>query len=334
MQATQLNIGIIGLGIGYQHLLACLEHKAVGSITVCDFDKEKCTRAAKENARVEIAESAEDILRAKNISLVIIASYEQFHAEQVLVALEQGKHVFCEKPFCLSRTHAEQIEKALQEKPELYFSSHYILRRYPVFEKLKKQIQSGTFGELFCLEGDYNYGRIEKITEGWRSKEPFYSVTASGGLHLIDLLLWLSGKKVQHVYAVGTKKATQGSAFQFLDTVLASLSFTDGSIGKVCSHFGCMYPHTHRLSLYGTKGSFEKSLPGAFAVLSRDAQAQIEPYSEYADKAAKGKMVSEFISAIVDKTAVPIAYEELFHGMSVCLAVEESLVQNRPIALQ
>jgi len=62
-------------------------------------------------------------------------------------------------------------------------------------------------GELFYLEGDYNYGRLHKFTTGWRGEIPFYSVTYGGAIHLIDLLIWLSEGKVSEVIATGNKIA-------------------------------------------------------------------------------------------------------------------------------
>ena len=43
--------------------------------------------------------------------------------------------------------------------------------------KMKKM---NRFGKIFYIEGDYNYGRVKKITK--RGKIPFYSVTYGGGL--------------------------------------------------------------------------------------------------------------------------------------------------------
>ena len=57
-------------------------------------------------------------------------------------------------------------------------------REYPVFKTLKTLIQSGKLGQVYSVEGDYNYGRLHKILEGmagkcsqllhhfWRSRSP------------------------------------------------------------------------------------------------------------------------------------------------------------------
>ena len=58
----------------------------------------------------------------------------------------------------------------------------------------------GVFGRIYAFEGDYLYGRMFKITNGWRRNIPDYSVMTGGGIHLIDLFLWLTGEKTRICY--------------------------------------------------------------------------------------------------------------------------------------
>ena len=59
-----------------------------------------------------------------------------------------------------------------------------------------------------------------------------YSVMHGGGIHLIDLISWLIGKKVEEVFAYGTKIATEKSKFNSNDTIVALLKFEDGILAK------------------------------------------------------------------------------------------------------
>ena len=60
-------------------------------------------------------------------------------------------------------------------------------------------------GNIYLYEASYDYGRIHKITSGWRGEIDNYSVMHSGGIHLIDIILWLSNQKIIEVNAISTK---------------------------------------------------------------------------------------------------------------------------------
>ena len=55
-------------------------------------------------------------------------------------------------------------------------------------------------------------GKKKKLF-GWRSKIKQYSLTLGAGIHIIDLINWLTNLKPKTVYAVGNKKATKGTVF-------------------------------------------------------------------------------------------------------------------------
>ena len=64
-------------------------------------------------------------------------------------------------------------------------------------------------------------------------------------------------KKIKKVSASGNKIVT-GKNASFNDFVSAELIFEDGIIAKVNSNFGCVYPHFHKLNIYGSLKTFEK----------------------------------------------------------------------------
>ena len=261
---------------------------------------------------------------------MVISSFEQFHARQIVDSLRAGKHVFCEKPFCVSPDEARSVRQAISASPHLRFSSNLILRRYPAFIELKHRVDSNELGPLFYLEGDYNYGRVEKIVSGWRGDEPEYSVMLGGGIHLVDALLWLSKKRVASVMTYGTKVVTKGSKFKGDDTVVALLKFADGTVGKIGANFGCVYPHTHRVMLYGTSATIEKSLPGMFIVRERGDNAPALPISFEETSCEKGAMLSSFVDAMVSGSPIEVGVEEIFMAISVCFAIDRSLKTGAP----
>ena len=143
------------------------------------------------------------------IDVVPIASFDNFHAEQVIYAFNSKKHVFVEKPLCLDRKEYLKILNSMKINPDLKLSSNLILRKTPRFINLKERLMKKKLGKPYLIESSYDYGRIKKILKGWRGEIPFYSVMHGGGIHLIDLMMWLTNKKIKSVFAKGTKISTQ-----------------------------------------------------------------------------------------------------------------------------
>src|SRR5262249_60336434 len=100
--------------------------------------------------------------------------------------------------------------------------------------------------------GDYRYGRVHKITEGWRRDVEDYSVLLGGGVHLVDLMLWLTGERPARVTAAGNRIATEGTAFRYLDFAAATYEFRSGLVGRITANFGCVHRHQHVVRLFGT----------------------------------------------------------------------------------
>lgn len=157
--------------------------------------------------------------------------------------------------------------------PEVQLSSNLVLRSFPQFQQ-RQRIQSGALGRLFHLEGDYNYGRVEKLTAGWRGQIPFYSVSHGGAIHLIDLIMWLSGGRISAVVAVGNQITTHGTQFKYPDIVTALLKFTDGKTAKVTANFGCATPHHHCLAVHGV-ASFKHDFLGGCIITRGTRQFQL-----------------------------------------------------------
>lgn len=326
-----LKVGIIGLGVGYQHLLAFHQHSESQVVAACDVSIEKQRWFKERHPEIQILQRADEIFEHPDIQAVVIASYDSDHASYVLKALACEKHVFVEKPLCLSRQEADQIYTSLQKKPHVCLSTNFILRKYPRFHFLKEKVRNGSLGDLFYMEGDYDYGRLEKLTQGWRGALTFYSVVLGGAIHLIDLLLWLSQGEIEEVMAYGNQIASKGSQFNHSDFVVSLLKFRNGLIGKVSANFGCVRPHFHGLKVYGTQATYEHDLDFSKFFTSRDPQVYFEKIEHPYPGVEKGAFISDFVDAIFHRPNGAVTAREIFSVMAVCFAIEQSIEERKPI---
>jgi len=330
LDGNVLNVAVIGLGVGERHAAIYAEDPRCVLKTLCDLDKGVLDRVGSHYPECSRTTNAETIWDDPSIDLVSIASFDNFHAAQICSALRSGKHVFVEKPLCLNSEELDDIVSAVLMNPHLRLSSNFVLRTQERFKELRKSVQEGELGNIYYWEGDYNYGRLEKITEGWRGQLPFYSVTHGGAIHLIDLLLWCSGKMIEEVVAVGNQISSKNSQFKYPDMVSALLKFVDGSTAKVSANFGSVCPHHHRVSVYGTNGThlygfgkseyFRSRLPEGHTICD---ETNIQ--DKGANKASKDDILRSFINHVLDATPPCVTSEEVFSAMAVSLAIEKSL---------
>ena len=325
-----LNAGVIGLGVGESHITGLQVHPRCKVSTICDLNEEVLQTVGQRYPSCQLTVNPLSILDDPNIDIVCIASYDDAHESQVLRALRNNKHVFVEKPLCLSGKELNNIADELNSKPHLSFSSNHILRKTPRFAELKERISSNLLGEIFHMEGSYDYGRLHKLTDGWRGQIPNYSVTLGGGIHVIDLMLWLSGKKVSSVFARGNNIATSISQFEGLSLTTSVLQFEDGSTGQITSNFASVAPHHHKLSLYGTSGTFEQSHCCANYYWSRDPLEDPEKVSSDYPGAAKGDLIMNFIDMIFSNDTPLVSKQEVLDAVSVCLAIDQSISSSTP----
>lgn len=325
---SKLKVGIIGLGVGERHIAGYREHPGCEVAVLCDFDEAKRSEVAARYPGMTMRATAEEVLDDPAIGAVSIATYDNYHFEQAARAIRNGKHVFVEKPMCLHEEEARQLRHLLNERPDLVLSSNLVLRMSPRFVLLKQMIDAGELGELYCVEADYNYGRLNKLTEGWRGGLDYYSVVHGGAVHMVDLLLWLSGRKIVEVQAYGNRICSQDTAFRFNDMVVACLRFEGGMVGKVAANFGCVMPHFHGLAVYGTRATFVNDRECARLYESRAADRSAKEIRAEYPGVNKGDLIRSFVDAVLHGKRPTVTADDAFQAMSVCFAIERAM--NRP----
>lgn len=324
-----LRTGVIGLGVGEQHVRSYRALEDVDVVAVCDIDAERVDAVAD---RWEVAGRHSDwqaVTENPAIDIVSICSYDDCHAEQALSALRHGKHVFVEKPVCLYRAEAEELARTIADTG-LLLSSNLILRESPRFIELREQIRRGEFGDIFHIEGDYLHQILWKLTEGWRGRMDYYCVAYGGGIHLIDLMRWLTGFEATEVAAMGNNRRSAGSQFRFDDCVTALLRYNSGATGKCLTTLGAERTQLHALSVFGDAGSFVNALPHAQRFRGdrpEDAVDVVTPYPAM----EKGDLLPDFVTAIRAGREPNVSARDVFRVMDVCFAIRDALEQRRTV---
>ena len=314
---------VIGLGIGERHLQSINQNINAHLVAICDLDSKKLEEIAN---KYEVKKSYTDykvMLNQQKIDLVIIASFDDVHFEQIITCFELGINVFVEKPICLQIEQLDELKSARKRNNIKYVGCNFILRREKLLLKLKSEIQSGTLGDVYLIESSYDYGRWYKVLNGWRGKISNYSVMLGGGVHMIDLIQWLCSQNIRHVNSYSSDIISKLNSVKFPDLVMSVGRLKNDALVKINSNFGCVSGHFHQLKVYGSKGTFSLDSGTSKYFLSYDDNRKYKVDYEKFPIVHKGLILSEFIDAISLGSPPPILFEE------ICSATEYALISSR-----
>jgi len=208
MKSGAIGIGVIGAGgfglFALQHLTQIPGVKLVG---MAGTHREAAFAMAQRFGVPDI-QDVDALLARPDIDLIYIATPPFLHYPQALQALRAGKHVICEKPLAMTVEQADEMI-GLAEKKELVLVANLMQRYNPLFERIRRVIESKVLGEF--LHGYFeNYASDEGLPAGhW-----FWDRSKSGGIfiehgvHFFDLFSgWLGPGEVvaaQRTFRPGT----------------------------------------------------------------------------------------------------------------------------------
>jgi len=331
---SPLGVGVVGLGVGEQHARGFAADGRTRLNWLHDFESEKAAELARAIGQGDVAETYEQLLDDAATPVVSIASYDHLHYEQVLAALGAGKHVFVEKPLCRTLEELSALVAAWQAAGRPCLASNLVLREADVYRWLREAIDEGRLGRVYAIDGDYLYGRLTKITEGWRKDVPDYSVMEGGGVHLIDLMMTLARERPARVATHGNRLTTEGTDFRYDDFMAATFTFPSGLIGRITANFACVHRHHHVLRVFGTEATFIYDDQGPRLHESRNEAKVAEMLDLKTLPDGKAVLIPAFIDAIMDgDDALPMAGRE-FDLISAIAASDRALAEGRELEIE
>ena len=117
----------------------------------------------KRKHQIKIAETFEDLLDTPGLEAIIIASPPQFHAEQAVIALESGLHVYSEVPMALKKEDVDKIIEADDDSSKKYqLGENYCFMPEVLYAGYLAS--SGKIGTTVYSESEY----LHDVTYRWR----------------------------------------------------------------------------------------------------------------------------------------------------------------------
>ncbi len=323
----KINAAIIGMGIGQKHLEAIQDYKNSDVKIICEKDNSKIKILKKKYQNKLITNNENDVFLNKKINLVSIASYDNFHYQQILKCAKYNKNIIVEKPMCLKFSQLKKIYKLFKANKKIKITSNLVLRVNSLFKKFKKKIDPK---KIFYIEGDYIWGRKSKLF-GWRSKLKDYSLTFGAGIHIIDLINWLTGLKPKSVYAVGNNKATKGTKFKKDSLIVIIFEFPMNILVKITANAGAIHNHLHEIKIFSKNQTIVNSNLGSYIYKNKKI-SRIKGL--YPDKINRKKLIHNFLDILIKKNTKPIiTLKEQVDLMSICFSVDRSIKLKKKIKI-
>lgn len=275
--SKKLGFSVIGCGrMGLRRMRTIMEHPDTELISVADNEEEKARETGRKMG-CDYYFGYEEAINKPNVGCVIISVPNKFHLPITVLALNQGKHVWCEKPMARNPDEGiKMVEAAMGNKVFLKVGSN--LRYFPNVQKTKEWLDKAEIGEILYIRGWIG-------NSGWALSKPWFSdpemsgggTLLDNGCHLFDIYRWFLGEaetctgQVSRLY----------HPIKLEDNGFGIFEFMNGAVAFIQSSWTQWVDYMY-MEIYGTEGyiKVDSINPNCKAILGRkDGYQQVYDFS-------------------------------------------------------
>ena len=245
----------------------------------------------------------ESLAKDPGIDAVHICTPNVLHHPMAKAALENGKHVLCEKPLTMNSAEAKELLTLAEAKGVVHATNHN-LRCYPVVQQIRQMVAAGDLGEILAVQGTYSQDWLLYDTDyNWRIEAKHNGkLRAMGdiGSHWMDMIQFLTGLPITSVCGElttfhKTRKKPQGSVQTFSGKTSSpedyqNIPIDTDDFGAVLLHLGdrargsftvsqisAGNKNSFRIEIYGTKSgvSWNQEKPDELWIGHRNSPNQM-----------------------------------------------------------
>jgi predicted dehydrogenase len=205
-----MNAAIVGLGWWGKTLVESVQDSSdeVRFVAGATRTKTPDTLAFADAQKFKLVDAYEELLEDPKVDALVLATPHSMHAKQVIAAAAAKKHVFCEKPFALTKESAHEAVEATK-KAGVTLGLGYNRRFHPEMTKLRDRVRSGELGTVLHVEATMTFPNALLLKpEAWRAdahETPCGGLTPMG-VHAVDGMIDLCGP-IEHVFAQSFRRA-------------------------------------------------------------------------------------------------------------------------------
>ncbi len=334
----RLGVGIRGAGqVAYEHAKAIRNNPKLRLAAVCSRSIDSARRLAAEfEPRARIHERYEELLADPGVDIASICMPNYLHAREAIQALEAGKHVILEKPVATNPEELSALRDAARKAKTRSVVS-FVLRWHPMVKSLKALLDRGAIGDIYYAEVDYWHGIKPTFSSyPWiRQREFAGGAMITGGCHAADMARYLTGKEAEEVFAYRCRSRPD---FDYDTTLVASVKFTDGTVGKLSASLdGLAFPYQFNIDLLGTAGAIRDNrvfsaglFPGQTDFVTIPGPT---PSSGAVSHHPFQEEIDNLVEAIQGRTPVLSDILDACASQQIALAIETSAATGQPVSV-
>jgi myo-inositol 2-dehydrogenase/D-chiro-inositol 1-dehydrogenase len=330
--SASVRIGIVGLGrLGRRHAEnLALRVPGASLVAAASPIAEERAWAEATLPGIKTYPGLSELLAHPGLDAVWLVTPTSLHADQLILALDAGKHVFCEKPLALETADCDRVVAVAAKRPQQLVMIGFMRRFDPAYAEAKRLIAEGELGDVFSIS--------------CRSEDPvdpdgFFVRFAptSGGIfldcciHDIDLVRWmLDGAEVSSVSAAGSRVMypALGDCGD-VDNGFATVTFKGGQVATFhvsrTSHRG--YEATMTVS--GTRGGLDigRNVPRRPVTLETGGKRQIEGQVDFFERFGDAFLheARAFVEAVRTGGPTPSSIADAREATRLACAMREAL---------
>jgi predicted dehydrogenase len=301
-----------------------------------------------------IRRSYEEALRAEKPDLVSVNTYSDSHADYAVMALEQGAHVFVEKPLATTVADARRVVDAAKANGKKLVVG-YILRHHPSWMRLIAEARA--LGGPYVFRMNLNQQSSGKSWDVHKRLMETTSPIVDCGVHYIDVMCQITDAAPVEVRGMGLR-LTDEIAPDMYNYGHLQVLFADGSVGWYEAGWGPMMSETAFFvkDVISPNGCVSIVMPeGAKSddhdthsktSLIRVHRAETGPDGKFREPDKNLSMADEpghqalcereqafVLKAIREDLDLSSHMEDAVRSLAVCLAADESVQTGQPVKL-
>jgi len=322
-----IRLALIGPGRWGRILVEAVQ-RASDAVTFTTAVARSPSKAVDWSARwgLELTTDYQAVLSDPDIDGIVLATPHSQHAEQIRLAAQSGKAIFCEKPVTLSRESVERAMGAVQSAGVVFAAGHN--RRFlPAIARMKTMVSAGDLGTILHIEGNMSGHVGARYTPDMWRVDPMESPAgglAGSGIHVIDAMIHLLGP----IVAVTAQSDRLVHSIELDDTTNMLFRFENRATGYLTAMTATA--PIFRLQVFGDKGWLE--LRGETELTWTPVTGTSETL-RFPPVSTERLQLEAFATAIRGNAPYPISIEDVITGVTVFEGVSTSLAKGARVQL-
>jgi len=336
-----VKVCMVGAGrVGKLHSGTLRRYMPDGDVVALVDTQEEILHQSADDFEIEQRYSSlEEALNKSEFDAVIITTPTFTHKQIAVLAAENRKHVFLEKPMAMDLEECDAIIQACEKHGallQLGFMRHFD----PDFSLAYERIQAGEIGEPML---------VKSLTHGPGLPPPWARdlTTSNGNLaevnsHDLDATRWLMSSNPQRIYVevANFKGPERGVETEnYYDNMIASLKFESGGLGSISGVCPCDYGYDARMEIIGKKGIMiigDLENNSLTVGIDRDTGLVTPIFRRWPDRFRMAYIneIEHFIQSIRNDTVPIVTGEDGRWAVAGVLAGTKSFLEERPVLLR